>query len=723
MEIQQIKGFFKVIIFEGNNNYKVAKFKLDDGLEKSITVTGIITEIFEDLKYCLHGIYKEHSKYGMQFEIINYEPVSNDDEESLLRFFSSSLFPKVGKKAATLIVEQLGVKAFELLKEDSTIIEQIHGLSYAQIESIKAGIHSSDDLNDSILFLSQHGMTQRNIQKISATYQKDAIEIIKKNPYKLIIDIDGIGFKSADKLAYSLGFEQLHPYRLKAGVIHLMNEHSVSTGNTYITRQDLNSLFNRNFIFMEADEFNILLNELHQERLVIYDEDVIYLAVQFDAEQGIANYLCNFLLDSKKTKLSESIEDDILGIGLDMNITYEDKQVEAIKKVLMNHVSIITGGPGTGKTTIVKGALAMFEKLYPDFDITLCAPTGRAAKRLTQLTAHGATTIHSMLKWDLETNTFGINELEPLQTNVLIIDEFSMVDANLFYHTLKAAQFVDKIILIGDEHQLPSVGPGFVLKDIIQSQCFPLTRLEKIYRQEEGSDIVQLAHEIKLGNCFSLESASDVKFINANNYHVKSVVSQIVQNALDKDYSINDIQVLVPLYKGIAGIDEINRSLQELCNPPSVSKGEIKLGYRILRENDKILQLKNQPDDEVYNGDIGIIAEIINKEEDFENKDRVICNFDGTYVEYTADNFNVITHAYCISVHKSQGSEYPIVIMPLIKDYQFMLQRRLIYTGITRAKKSLILIGNSEVLLKGINEEDRYPRKTKLTKRILKNFV
>lgn len=723
MELQQIKGFFKVIIFEGNNNYKVAKFKLDDGLEKTITVTGLISEVFEDLKYCLHGVYKEHSKYGMQFEIINYEVISNEDEDSLIRFFSSSLFPKVGKKASQLIVNHLGTKAVELLKEDVDIIEQVHGLSIQQIDSIKAGINSNDGMDDSILFLAAHGMSQRNIQKISAIYHKEALNIIKKNPYKMVVDIDGIGFKTADKLASILGFEKNHPYRLKAGIIYLMNEYAMSTGNTYILIDELFQLFSRNFQEYEMDELTLLLNELHQERLIIYDDNLIYLAIQYDAEQGIANYLCNYLSDHKEIKLSKSIDDDILSIGLDMHITYEDKQIEAIRNILKNQITIITGGPGTGKTTIVRGALAMFDKLYPNYDITLCAPTGRAAKRLTQLTAHSATTIHSMLKWDLESNTFGINELEPLETNVLIIDEFSMVDANLFYNTLKAAQFVDKIILIGDEHQLPSVGPGFVLKDIIQSQCFPLTRLEKIYRQEEGSGIVELAHEIKNGSCESLTHLDDVKLIEGTNYQVKSIVSQIVNSAFEKGYNIQDIQVLVPLYKGVAGIDELNRTLQALCNPPSSTKKELQLGYRILRENDKILQLKNQPDDNVYNGDIGNIVEIVYKEEDYEKLDRVICDFDGILVEYTAENFNVITHAYCISIHKSQGSEYPIVIMPILKDYHFMLQRRLIYTGLTRAKKSIVLIGSLEMLKKGINEEEKYPRKTKLTTRILNYFA
>ncbi len=722
MELQKITGFFKVIIFEGNDNFKIAKFKMDDYFEKTITVTGAILDIYEELNYCLYGVYNEHPKYGIQFDVLNYEIISEDNEASLMRFFCSPIFPKVGKKAATLIIEQLGTEAFNMLKKDITIIQQVVGLSEVQKKSIQEGMLNSESVNDSILFLSQHGVSQKNIQKISVTYREEALKIVQNNPYRLILDIDGIGFKTADKLAQSLGFSNQHPFRVKAGIVYYMNDYAMSTGNTYMHFDEVHALYNRYFEAVEQDTFQIILNELHRERLIIYDTDNdVYIASQYDAERGIANYVVA-LANEKSIALPSTIDADIKSIEEDMNITYEEKQIEAIKNILKETFSIVTGGPGTGKTTIVRGVLAMFESLYPNYEITLCAPTGRAAKRLSQLTEHGATTIHSLLKWDLESNTFGLNEEEPLQTNVLIIDEFSMVDAHLFYQTLKAAHHVDKIILIGDENQLPSVGPGFVLKDIIAANCVSLTRLNKIYRQQEGSDIVSLAHEIKQGRCESLTSSQDAKFFEAKNYRVKHLVSQIVSNALEKGYDIQDIQVLVPLYKGVAGIDEINRCLQQLINPFDECKKELRFGYRTLREQDKVLQLKNQPDDDVYNGDIGTIIEIITKEDDYENKDRIICDFDDIIVEYTADNFHVITHAYCISIHKSQGSEYPIVIMPIVKDYEFMLQRRLVYTGITRAKKSIVLIGSKEVLEKGIQSEEKLPRMTKLTKRILQSL-
>lgn len=717
-----IEGKFRVIIFQSDNYYTVAKFKTDDKEEKQLTVTGYFKDLLEDTPYRLFGNYKEHPRYGMQFETMSYERILPNDTDSLIRYFSSSIFPHVGKKAAEKIVNALGKDAIQLLKQDVSIIYQVVGLNLKQCESIKNGIDNDASVDDSIVFLTQHGMSMRNIMKVESIYKEDTIKIIKKNPYQMIIDIDGIGFKTADKIASSLGFGESDPNRIKAYIVDLVLKLSLNSGNTFIAKEMIYQNLYKDFPILNEQQIEDYINELVKESLLFIDDDRYYHMTQYQAENGIANFLHMFPSVEHEVVEESLIHQKIDNIEKELSIEYEEKQKNAILNFFLNSFSIITGGPGTGKTTIVRGIISIYKELFPEYRLALCAPTGRAAKRLGDLSKIETSTIHSLLKWDLETNKFAVNEENPLEYDVLIIDEFSMVDSWLFYNILKASYFVKKIVLIGDVDQLPSVGPGFVLKDLIESNQFQVTSLSKIFRQQEGSDVVKLALEIKEGNCDILKSSQEVKIFPCVNYQIKNQIVKIVKNAYDKGYNENDIQVLAPMYNGVAGIDSLNKALQELSNPKTEFKRELKVGYRTFREGDKILQLKNQPDDNVYNGDIGRLVEIVYSDEDFNKQDRIFVDFDGIIVEYTSDNFQVITHAYCISIHKSQGSEYPIVIMPILKDYQFMLQRRLIYTGITRAKKSLVLLGSEEMLIKGINREDRFPRKTYLKEKICKIF-
>ncbi|NBK98983.1 MAG: ATP-dependent RecD-like DNA helicase [Erysipelotrichia bacterium] len=719
-DICNIEGMFKIIIFQSENGYTVAKFVLNQKDEKMLTVTGYLHDILEDTPYRLKGVYKEHHKYGMQFDIVSYERIMPTDQDSLIRYFSSPIFHGIGKKCAAKIVTQLGKDCISLLKKDNDIIFQVHGLSKKQRESIIEGIQSDVSIDDSVVFLTQHGMTLKNIMKVEAVYEDRAIAMIKENPYQMIVDIDGIGFKTADKIAKTLGFEDDHPYRMKAAIISVVNDITMSSGNTYTNRVEILKHLFKNFSYVDEDLFDNWIHELVMERLLYVEEDAYYPIAQYDAEKGIAVFLSGFPYVEVNEVSSDILENKINTLQLRYHIEYEQKQIEAIKSFFAQPFSIITGGPGTGKTTIVRAIIDVYKDLFPLHKMAVCAPTGRAAKRLKELSQVETCTIHSLLKWDLETNTFAVNEEDPIDANLLIVDEFSMVDAWLFYNLLKASKYVGRILLIGDEDQLPSVGPGFVLKDLIQSNHFHVARLNKIFRQKEGSDVVKLANEIKQGHCDTLLNGKEAKLFTCQNYQVKEQIIKIVANAFEKGYTINEIQVLAPMYNGVAGIDALNKALQELCNPSDPFKQELSVGYRLFREQDKVLQLKNLPDENVYNGDIGTIIEIIDENDDYAKQKRMIVDFDGNIVEYTNENFNMITHAYCISIHKSQGSEYPIVIMPILKDYYYMLQRRLIYTGITRAKKSLVLLGSKEVLEEGINKEERHPRKTKLTQRILK---
>lgn len=723
MEQLKIQAKFIISIFRNDTNgYTVARFRMHDVNEKEFSVTGCFAKLEEDELYNLYGNYEEHPRYGMQFKVAAYERVMPNDTQTLIRYFSSSLFPGIGPQTAKEIVSVLGEDAIALIKEDEQVLERIPSLSAKKRDVIVKGVLEHEQMDDAIVFLTQNGVSVRNIMKIEAAYGEDAIQVVKENPYQLIEDIDGIGFSTADKIAKSLQFEEQHPYRIKAAVLSAVLSICMSSGDTYVElpliRREVGKMG------FPVDELSQYLEMLVEERSLICEEGRYYHHTQYDAEKGIASFLAMFPyveldVEQPLTLLQSSIQE----IESNLSITYEKRQIEAIYTFFKESFSILTGGPGTGKTTIVKGILQLYKKFYPNANIALCAPTGRAAKRLSQLSDANATTIHSLLKWDLESNTFLKNQKDPLEYDLLIVDEFSMVDQWLFYHLLLASKQIAKILVIGDEDQLPSVGPGCVLKDLIASDEIPIIRLEKIFRQSEGSDVVTLAHQIREGSYEVLQESKDTAFFTCLSYEIKDRVLQIVQNAFSKGYTEKDIQVLAPMYGGVAGIDALNHALQTMINPPAYEKRELRVGYRIFREDDKVLQLKNQPEDEVYNGDIGQIIEIIYKEEDIQHTNRIVVQFEDALVEYTGEQLYNITHAYCISIHKAQGSEYPIVIMPIVKDYRHMLKRRLIYTGITRAKRSLVLLGQVEALEAAIQTKDTSVRKSTLALRIRENHL
>ncbi len=708
--------FIMNIFRNDTNGYTVSKFRMFDKHDKEFIATGIFRELNDDIIYTLHGEYIEHIKYGMQFKVDSYEMNAPDDKESLVRYFSSSLFPGIGKQTATLLVEALGEHTIEVIKENPDVLDQMQFLNEKKRESIRQGIKGFESFDDSIVFFTNLGISMRNILKLESVYGEEAMKIVKNNPYQIVEDIDGIGFKSADKIAKSLSFDSTHPYRIRAIILSSVLEICMLTGNSYVTMPQLLRRMSKEYqISIDIEEY---LSELIRDRQLICEDENIYHHTQYDAEKGIAQFLSQFPFVECNNDICYDLEEEIKNLQVNYHITYEEKQREAFDEFFKHPFTILTGGPGTGKTTIVRGIIALYRKFYPEHKIICCAPTGRAAKRLSELSEGDATTIHSLLKWDLESNTFLVNEKEPINADLLIIDEFSMVDQWLFYHLLKACKNVSKILVIGDEDQLPSVGPGAVLKDLISSQLFPVVQLHKIFRQTEGSDVVALAHEIKSGCCEHFQYKKDVAFFECKNFEVKSHLVPIIRSAYEKGYDNKDIQVLAPMYSGVAGIDTLNTVLQKVMNPNDFYKRELKVGYRIYREEDKVLQLKNQPEDDVYNGDIGIILEIVFAGENIHNQNQIIVDYDGNIVTYSGEQIQNITHAYCISIHKAQGSEYPIVIMPVVSDYYYMLQKRLLYTGVTRARKSIILLGQQSVFQTAIQTKEKFSRETTLKIRL-----
>ena len=705
------------IFHNPDNFYHVVRIQVQDEQDSNIIATGYFDDLEEDVLYRFFGSYVEHPRYGMQFIISSYEKLLPNEEEGIIRYLSGVQFPGIGKKTAMNIVKYLGEDCLNLIKSDPDCLYTIPGLSKEKADIIYEGVKKEDDgLAELVRFLNIHGIGMRNLVRLNRAYGKKALEVIQNNPYRVIEDCDGFGFKTADNIALALGFSRSDERRLYALLINLCMDLCVRAGDSWVDYDVLKERFVLEVEGIEYDYDSIFHNTLINQRLV-QEDNRVYPITQYEAEIGVASFLYNF-----PYSLNDPVDNKLLNIYLeqmqkDLHINYDEDQVRAINEFFDKPFTILTGGPGTGKTTVVRAMVELYRMLYPNSTIVCAAPTGRAAKRLSELTNTATQTIHSLLKWDLETNTFGKSEDDPILCDLLIVDEFSMVDLWLFYKLCLASKKVKKICIIGDEDQLPSVSPGCVLRDLITSNKFPLVRLNNIYRQKEGSDVISLAHDVRNGSVDFDNYVNDIAFLE-DEYDVKNNIIKIVDNALSKGYRLDEVQVLSPMYNGNAGINVLNNALQDYFNPKSRDKKELKVGYLTFRENDKILQLKNQPDDDVYNGDIGILEEIYYAEESETKRPVIIVNFDGIYVEYNPDNFSNITLAYCISVHKSQGSEYPIVIVPITRQHSIMLQKNLIYTAITRAKQSLILIGNKEAFKKGITIVERHRRNTTLVNRI-----
>ena len=704
-----------VVYHNEDNFYTVLRLKLNDENEKSLTATGFIQNIEPDILYNFYGQYVEHAKYGMQFNIQSYEKPLPSEREGIIRYLSGIQFPGVGQKTAKKIVEYLGDDCLSMIRNDLSVLDELN-LSQKIIDSIKDGLAQEDSsMEELIQFLNVHGIGIRNIIRLNKAYGKEALEKLKENPYRVIEECDGFGFLTADKIAKSIGVEDDDPRRMYAYLISLCMNMCMKTGDSFVKTEALQEQYEK----AGFTSFEELLQKALFNRQLVKEDNRIYPITQYQSEEGISDFLVHFPYYEIQKVDKELLSNYLEELQQDFAITYDETQKEAIFDFFDHPFSIITGGPGTGKTTVVKAIVTVFKMLYPTSEIICSAPTGRASKRLSELTDCASKTIHSLLEWDLETNTFGKNEKEPVLADLLIIDEFSMVDNWLFYNLLLASKRIKKICIIGDENQLPSVSPGCVLRELIESQLFPVIRLNHIYRQKDGSDVIQLAHDIQTSIPNFDDYHDDIAFFECSAEDIKNKIVFIVKDALDKNYSLSDIQVLSPIYSGPVGIDILNKTLQETFNPKDTFKREIKTGYMTFREGDKILQLKNQPDDDVYNGDIGTLVEIESSEENENGKTTLYVQFDETFVSYTLDNISNITLAYCISIHKSQGSEYPIVIMPIVNSHYHMLQRKLIYTGVTRARQSLILLGSKNAFIKGIETEERHERESSLKEKLI----
>ena len=705
----------KIRYYSESSHYIVALLEVEEDQEL-LTMNGYMSNFNDYDKYAFYGDFEIHPKYGKQFKLSEYRIILAKESDEIIKYLSSPLFKGVGQKLAKQIVDSLGEDCLTMIKNDKHSLDCVMGMTEKRRDLIYEVLTNSDYDQEVMQFFMGHGISLKNLGLIQAFYKEKTLEVLQNNPYQLIEDIDGIGFKTADELALKTGGTLDNPHRIKAAIVYSIKQYGFNTGSTYCLIEEIIKTFKQLIYSIEENVFYEYLDELIDNGLIIKEDERYYYYEMYEAEVNISNYL-KMRINHDDENIDVSRVNQLLqDFEKNQGITYAKKQKEALFYFLKSSVMILTGGPGTGKSTIVHALLKIYTSLYPEDRIGLVAPTGRAAKRLTELTGIEACTIHRLLKWDLHTNTFAINKTNPLDINVLIIDEFSMVDCLLLSKLFDAGRNIDKILFIGDYYQLPSVAPGNVLKDLIEAGVKTI-ELDEIFRQAKDSGIIQLAHHIinnEIDDIDLFSQYQDINFFPMLNYDVIKNVKTIVNKALEEGYDTSDIQVLAPMYHGVAGIDALNDALQDVFNPKDQCVDSYKIGRIEYRIGDKILQLKNRVDDNVFNGDIGILIDICRKDNFEYLQDTLIVDFDGNIVEYTSQNFNTITLAYCMSIHKSQGNEFKIVIMPVLSDYYIMLRRNLLYTAITRAKQSLFILGDAKAFMHGLHNYQDNRRKTTL---------
>ncbi|MDQ0158716.1 SF1B family DNA helicase RecD2 [Alkalibacillus salilacus] len=729
-----VKGQLNQMIFQNQQTqFSIASISVEDTDleldEQELVVKGHFPALTHGNDYIFYGQMQTHPKFGEQLSVFTYEKELPKTEDSLVKYLSSDLFYGIGQKTAKKIVDTLGINAVDDILRDESKLDEVIGVKSETKKQFIADLRLHQGFEQVTVELAKYGVGLQLARKLYEAYAERTIQQLQDNPYDFVFHVDGFGFQRADEIAQFLGIKDDHPTRVQAGILHVLDEEA-SNGHVYTELAHLIERLNQLLFQGQTieDEESLLdhLNHLVEESLVVLENQRLYLPQLYFAEEGVASQLTRLLETEEETSYDESELLATIGeIEEQEGIAYGEEQYEAVKKALDHKVMLLTGGPGTGKTTVVKGILHCYETLFQknkpkrQSDFILAAPTGRAAKRLTESTGLKAKTIHSLLGWSGE-EEFEFNGSNQLSGKMIIVDEFSMVDIWLANRLLKAVPTDMKVIFVGDEDQLPSVGPGQVLADLLTSEAVPVCRLQEIYRQKNDSYIVKLAHDIKHDQLpeQSVGKKADFNFIDTSSDHAIDTIEQIVTKALDKGYTMRDIQVLAPMYRTKVGIHELNQSLQHIFNPKMEKKREIEHFQSIFRTGDKVIQLVNQPEKDVFNGDIGEIIAVKYAKEAESKKDELIIDFEGLEVSYTRQDFNQIMLAYAISIHKSQGSEFPIVILPIVRPFKRMLVKNLIYTAVTRGKSSLIICGHYDIFLEGLQKGDAFKRQTTLVERI-----
>lgn len=689
------------------NGYSVMKVKVK-GYDDLVTLVGNLLEVPAGSVLLCEGEWRVDKRYGQQFQCETWEEVMPATAYGIEKYLGSGLVKGIGPKFAKLIVGHFGTDTIEVIETDIERLYEVPGIGKKRVEKIRESWEKQKDIKNVMLFLQGFGVSTAYAAKIYRQYGKESIDKVKENPYRLADDIWGIGFKTADGIARKMGYEMNDERRLRSGLIYTLNQ-LADEGHCYAEEEQLIATAKQ---LLEADEECIrtaMTHAIETEDLML-DGTAIYLPPFYYAECGTANRL-NTLVHTKEAGSIFTARFDLAKLQRETGIEYDEVQVEAIRQAIASKVMVLTGGPGTGKTTTTKAIIAALQSA--GMRILLAAPTGRAAKRMSEATGMEAKTIHRLLEYNPQ-DGYKRNDENPLEGDALIVDECSMIDIILMNNLTKALPTTMRLVLVGDIDQLPSVGAGNVLRDIIDSGVIPVVRLTRIFRQAQSSRIVMSAHAINRG-CFpdiSNGQHTDFFFMKQEEPEkVAETIVSLVRDRLPKAYRQPNanIQVLTPMQRGVVGAANLNMALQQALNHNTAAL--VRGGYTF-KEGDRVMQLRNNYDKDVYNGDLGYVRSV-----DMEERTLTV-DFDGQMVEYEASELDELTLAYATTIHKSQGSEYPIVVMPVLMTHYVMLQRNLIYTGITRAKKICVLVGQTKALAYAIHNMKVLKRNTRLKERL-----
>jgi len=725
-----IKGTFKRNIFSSNDGFTVGLIKIKetndpdlfDYVNKQFTFTGLFAELTIDENYIFYGEVIDNQKYGIQYKVNRYEKLLPETKDGLILFLSSDIFQGVGEKTAASIVEYLGEDCLKKISESYENLLIVPKMTNKKALDIHQKLIKYNESYEIVVYLTNFGFNMKDALKIYNHYLEDTIRVVETNPYELIDTIDGITFNKIDELRHKTNVAIDDDRRILALIIYIMKNLCFQTGDTYLNLEIIYSAFNS--VYEEGlneEALAYYLIQLNSLGKIIIEGEKYILMDYYKAENYVANSV--YEISNKSDFKIDDIDSKIESLEIYFNINYNEEQKRAIKQSLIKNFSIITGGPGTGKTTIIKGITQLYKMItgysYEKLQerMVLLAPTGRAAKRMSEACLFPASTIHRYLRWNKETGEFGFNERNKASCEFVILDETSMLDIELLSNFFKAMPRNVKLVFIGDYNQLESVGPGKVLKDLIESEMINTIFLKDIYRQDQNSYITELAYEVNSGELSEsfMDKKDDYNFMEASEDNVLNISCVLAKKAIDKGYDIKNVQILAPVYKGLNGIDNLNKMLQKIFNPEDIDKNETYDADIIYREGDKILQLENMPDMNVFNGDIGFIEKIKGTE--------ITIDFDGNKVKYTPKDYKSIKHGYAISIHKAQGSEFDIVIMPVVNSYKMMLYKKLMYTGITRAKKSLMIVGDPKAFYKAVYNEGNKKRNSLLKELIMNKII
>lgn len=700
-------GIVERIIFENASNFfKIVLLEIEDTDSDfddfEIIVTGTMAEIIEGENYTFWGELTQHPKYGDQLKLTRYER-SKPSSSGLIKYFSSEHFKGIGKKTAEKIVQLYGEDTIDKILEDPSKLDSISGLSKENRDNFVAKLKLNYGTEQILAKLAEYGLTNRVAFEIFNQYKEESLDIIQENPYQLVEDIQGIGFKIADQLAEQLGIEADSPQRFRAALVHTLFELSVENGDTYVEARDL--LENAITILEEARQIELDPAAVAKELSTLIAEDKvqnigtkIFDNTLFYAEAGIKKHLTRILDTPLSKQFSAEELEEIAEVEENFGISYDQVQKDAIKNALQSKVFILTGGPGTGKTTVINGLIETYAALHridlekKDIPIILAAPTGRAARRMNELTGLPSATIHRHLGLNGDNDYQAMDDY--LDCDLIIIDEFSMVDTWLANQLFSSISSNTQVIIVGDSDQLPSVGPGQVLADLLKIKELPQLALTKIFRQSEDSTIVTLANQMRQGILPAdfTQKKADRSYFEASAQYIPEMIPKIVSAAIKSGISPQEIQILAPMYRGAAGINRLNTIIQDLLNPLG-DQLSFAFGEMNFRKGDKVLHLINDAELNVFNGDIGYITDLIPAKYTESKQDELFMSFDGTEVSYPRNEWHKITLAYAMSIHKSQGSEFQVVILPITRQSHRLLQRNLIYTAITRSKSKLVMLG------------------------------